>query len=612
MAIAISVDNAHVSTGNVTIHISGLKSDDDPIKLYINDTLISSDISPGYVQSFDYTHSFNSKGIYTIKCNYRSQDSNVLTVYVGYDYAIAFGEDAYYSCNGSCVVTATLTESNVAVSGATVTLTGAGSSLTATTDSNGMATFNLSSIVENKNLTVSFGGVSDTAVLYYFSILTLMGSLYCLGRRLETNLKAKGITGIDFTDGLTTLVDEIPNIEPSIGGIVLDTALTCSASRNSVPVGSTVTFTGKLSCSYDDSGQSDDDMEGYIKTALIEFYNGNTLLGSTSTDSNGEYSFSYLTSATGTLSVIASYDGTDYYEDCVSSAVSVVVVSPTPDSISLTSDKSILSYADSEYATLTATVLDAGGNPVSGELVSFDIVDSTGSTVIENIGSDVTDGSGEANVSYYSKGTGTLYIKANVGGILQSIIYEIIDYWRYDDASTDKSSNYSFKNNPNNSTITYDSTNKYYNFNYPSRVPESNDIQLWLLKDYDGQDIEISIDVQYNFSSNKQMVLYTCNQSFEWGNHSPIGTWSSNRVCGSVVNGSDQRNTSGSYLSANTWYTLKFRIQGNTINTYIIQNGSVISEKSTSAWSRTKINSILKVSDYVSWVHFKNLKIKVL
>ena len=372
-----------------------------------------------------------SLSAYTSASNY--PDPNDYT-YIGYNgsYVVAFDGDDYYTCNGSSTVKVSVTNNSQPVTGDTVTLTGTGSTLTATTDSDGVATFNLSSISESKSLTATYGSAFDTAVLVFLDNTTLFGSLYCLGRRLVANLEAKGITGIDFTDGLTTLVDEIPNIEPSIGGIVLDTALTCSASSNSVFVGDTVTFTGKLSCSFDDETTSDDDMEGYIKTALIEIYDGNTLLGSTSTDNNGEYSYTYTTTTAGTMSIVASYDGTDYYEDCVSSAVSVVVNSVTPvvDSISLTADKSILSYDDRESATLSATVLDQYDDPMENVTVTF----YNGST---SMGTATTNSSGVATKSYSSSGAGDVSFTAEVGSLVSEIFeLEDCDYYNANTIST--------------------------------------------------------------------------------------------------------------------------------------------------------------------------------
>lgn len=153
-----------------------------------------------------------SLSAYTSARYYPSSSTYTYVEYSGHNYALSFDESSYESCNGSCTVTATLTDNNVAVSGETVTLTGTGSSLTATTDSNGVATFNLSNISEDKTLTVTFDEVSDTASLTY-GLATLNGSLTCLGKRMASNLTSKGITGVDYTDGLTSLADEILNIQ---------------------------------------------------------------------------------------------------------------------------------------------------------------------------------------------------------------------------------------------------------------------------------------------------------------------------------------------------------------------------------------------------------------
>ena len=411
--------------GSITLTVRTSHTGDDIIPLYLNDVKVRDNINPDYVNPFTYTYTFDTKGVYNVQCYFKGQPSNVLTIYVDCDYAIVFDEDFYTTCNGSATVKACLTESDVPLSGETISLTGTGSTLTATTDSDGVATFNLTGISESKTLSASYGYESSDVTLFYFDTSTEFGSLYCVGSKLVKNLKAKGISGISFLDGLTTLVNEIPNIEPSIGGIVLDTALSCSASSNSVFVGDTVTFSGKLSCSFDDTQQTNDDMEGYIKTALIEIYDGNTLLGSTSTDSNGEYSYTYTTTTAGTMSIVASYDGTDYYEDCVSSAVSVVVNSVTPvaDSISMTADKSILSYADSESATLSATVLDQFDAPMENETVEF----FNGST---SMGTATTNASGIATKSYSSTGAGDINFTAEVGSLV-SEIYELEDCKKY-------------------------------------------------------------------------------------------------------------------------------------------------------------------------------------
>ena len=170
--------------------------------------------------------------------------------------------------------------------------------------------------------------------------------------RLENNLAAMGVTAsYDRSQGYYVLLDEILNISGSVGGITLETALSIQASSTTVTYGTSITLSGILSCSYDDISQADDDMRGYIQHGSVKIYDGNTLIDTVQTDNDGAYSAT-LTLAGGVHSLMAVYDGTDFYEDCYSSSVSVTV----NDYMELTSDKSILSKADNEYATLTATL----------------------------------------------------------------------------------------------------------------------------------------------------------------------------------------------------------------------------------------------------------------
>ena len=86
--------------------------------------------------------------------------------------------------------------------------------------------------------------------------------------------------------------------------------------------------------------------------------------------------------------------------------------------LDLTSDKSILSYADTESATLTATVTN-NGTPKSGESVQFYIDDvAWGSPV-------TTNASGVATKTYNSSGVGDITVKAECR--LLSETYDIED-----------------------------------------------------------------------------------------------------------------------------------------------------------------------------------------
>ena len=283
--------------------------------------------------------------------------------------------------------------------------------------------------------------------------MTLQSDFENLIEKLEDNLHDMGNTTAEFdaTAGLMGLADEILNIPPTMTGIQLDTSITCvcpaTASKN-VPFN----ITGVLTATYDDTTQTDVDLSGVLQGATVEIYNGNTLLGTCTTGSDGSYTYSYTPSSTGTLSIKAVYDSAnDYYDDTASNSSSVSV-SVDVSSIALTvsaydkndsqisspSSSAILSYVDEDYAVLTATVLDSSSNPVVGETVSFDVVDSSTGTVIENIDTDVTDRNGVASVTYYSKGTGDLYIKCSCNNIGSSsvTIHDYLQVPKFDGTET--------------------------------------------------------------------------------------------------------------------------------------------------------------------------------
>ena len=100
---------------------------------------------------------------------------------------------------------------------------------------------------------------------------------------------------------------------------------------------------------------------------------------------------------------------------------------PTVDSVSLSADKSILSYYDSESATLSATVLDQSSQPMSGVTVEF----FNGST---SMGTADTNSSGVATKTYASTGAGDLSFTASVGTI-SSETYSIQDCDYYADST---------------------------------------------------------------------------------------------------------------------------------------------------------------------------------
>lgn len=116
--------------------------------------------------------------------------------------------------------------------------------------------------------------------------------------------------------------------------------------------GDTVIFGGQL---LDDDGQ-------YISNASVKYYLNNSLVTALTTDAQGRFSTSKSVDSFSTQNVKFIYDGDNNYTNCEGSNQ----INVSQPQLSLTSDKDILSYADNEYATLTATLTENINNiPVS-------------------------------------------------------------------------------------------------------------------------------------------------------------------------------------------------------------------------------------------------------
>jgi hypothetical protein len=150
----------------------------------------------------------------------------------------------------------------------------------------------------------------------------------------------------------------------------------------------------------------------------VKIYLGDVLADTVTTGTNGAFSFTgSATSTSGSLTFKAVYDGDSTHSSVTSSNVVITVSGSTPvvTSVSLTSDKSVLSAYDSESAVLSATVLDQSSNPMSGETVTF----YNGST---SIGTATTNSSGIATKSYSATGSGDITFKATCESIDSSTI----------------------------------------------------------------------------------------------------------------------------------------------------------------------------------------------
>ena len=92
-------------------------------------------------------------------------------------------------------------------------------------------------------------------------------------------------------------------------------------------------------------------------------------------------------------------------------------------------DKSILSAADGEFATVSAQ-LTSGGFPVpfAGELITFEVRKQSDDSLVETL-TDTTDGTGKASVEYFGKGVGDLYIKVGCRSVIETYDIEDCSYY---------------------------------------------------------------------------------------------------------------------------------------------------------------------------------------
>ena len=168
------------------------------------------------------------------------------------------------------------------------------------------------------------------------------------------------------------------------------------AKSGDVTVGTAYVISGTLSCS-----------------GSVKLYEDGSLID-TLTVSSGAFSKSITKSVTGNFSYYALFDGDSNYNSVTSSSVTVVVsdVAPSYDGITLTSDKSVLSYQDSDSCTLSAQLKNgSSAASVSGVTVEF----FNGST---SLGTAQTDSTGKATKSYSSQGIGDISITAKVGSLV--------------------------------------------------------------------------------------------------------------------------------------------------------------------------------------------------
>ena len=212
------------------------------------------------------------------------------------------------------------------------------------------------------------------------------------------------VTLVDPIDG-SRVVGETVNIYGE--GNFPGPTLTINASPTTVNLGESVTISGNFN-PYTEVSQ--------LNNWIIQIYEGTTQVTTTRTDTNGDYSVSITPASVGTHVYHAYRASSTQFDEVTSGDVSVVVnpAVVVPDSISVTGDKAVLSYTDSDECTLTATVLDASDEPLSGQTVTMKVYQ--GSSLLESL-SVSDEGDGTYTATYDSSGVGDVSILAECSNL---------------------------------------------------------------------------------------------------------------------------------------------------------------------------------------------------
>ena len=287
---------------------------------------------------------------------------------------------------------------------------------------------------------------------------------------LADNLKSMGVSSVNETDGLTTLINAVLNIEPSIGGLDLDTSLITTTTQESIGLGESIILTSTLRASYDDTTVVDVDLSGVLTGATVKFYNGTTLLGTGITDLNGVATYTYTPSQLGNFTFHTVFEGTENFTNCTSNNVNITVIN-VPTSLVLEADKSILSHYDNDNCVLTATLYDNNNTPMEG----LNVVFKNGDIVLDTI---TTDSSGVATYTYNSQGVGDVTITVECMNLVQTFVVEDCRYYNSSEVT---------RNTKNGSTI-YDNnmsvalpSNCEISFDFWSNNPDSGEHRFFLL-----------------------------------------------------------------------------------------------------------------------------------
>lgn len=271
-------------------------------------------------------------------------------------------------------------------------------------------------------------------------------------------------------------------------------------------------------------------------------------------------------------------------------------------SLSLTSDKSTLSYIDNDFCTLTATYK---GVSINNKPITFKINDKIVKTT-------TTNSEGIAEYKYISRGIGDLVVTAECGELQKT--YELQDCIRYDSASSDKTSSYASPivyRGSGSGQWNYDSANGYY-----GTISGSNEVMIPLNELTGEDDFTIEFDALFNSNSDRRGIGGIC--AYEDNNNysrlSCHGSYIAQRVS---VNGSATENETAVSTSINKGDLLhfKFTISNNQIVEEVTKGTTSVGTKTINytPTNNTKYGlAFVWQNSWVSNTFLKNIKVKPL
>lgn len=267
--------------------------------------------------------------------------------------------------------------------------------------------------------------------------------------------------------------------------------------------------------------------------------------------------------------------------------------------ITLATNKNILSYYNSETCTLTATHSQGAGKTVE----VYNAV--TGSKI-----GDMTDaGGGTYTYTYNSQRIGDISMTATSGNIESNSI-TIEDCYRYDPATTDNTSSYGtlirYRGSSGTGAWNYNSTNGYY-----GTITDSTESMVTLPEITGQNDFTLEYDMlTTNTNGLEGLVAYEDNN-----NNSRLSAQKSSSTLRACVNGTATETSQNHTNSFNTNETVhfKFTVTNNQIVLDINKGTTVICSRTINytPTQNTKYGFALVWNNYwTSETYIKNIKIK--